>query len=114
MSNAKAIVEVEATTLDMERIRLKFHGLPGDAGPDLIMDPSMARIVIDKLSKCLPQSIAQDTYGVSIIYDPADTIFVGRVLGRTHITGHGKTRAEALAMVEDNYIDLQEINDPEG
>lgn len=54
------IVETEATVLDIDHIRLKFHGLPGDTGPDLIMDPSMARIIIQQLSKCLPENYKQE------------------------------------------------------
>lgn len=54
------IVEVEATVLGINQIRLKYHGLPGDTGPDLIMDEAMARQTISALSKCLPENIKID------------------------------------------------------
>jgi len=48
-------VEVQATVFDIGKIRLKFFGLPGDVGPDLVMDETMARSIIAELSKCLPE-----------------------------------------------------------
>jgi len=49
------VVETEVTVLSDSQIRLKFHGLPGDTGPDLIMDYSMARLIVSKLSSVLPE-----------------------------------------------------------
>lgn len=50
------IVEVQATVLDVNMIRLKYFGLPGDQGPDLFMDESLARTTIKELTKCLPEN----------------------------------------------------------
>lgn len=55
-------IEVEATQLDIDHIRLKFHGLPNDSGPDLIMSPILVRLTIYKLSDCLPlETVTFDT-----------------------------------------------------
>lgn len=51
-------IDIEATVLDIDYIRLKFHGLPNDLGPDLVMDFNMVRLLIAKLQKCLPEHIA--------------------------------------------------------
>jgi hypothetical protein len=48
------IMEVEATVLDIDAVRLKYHGLPGDTGPDLIMNFDLVRQTINALQKCLP------------------------------------------------------------
>lgn len=51
------IVEVTASPLaDIGKIRLKFLGLPGDSGPELFMDETLARATIIELSKCLPEN----------------------------------------------------------
>lgn len=54
------IVEVKATAIAMNMIRLKFFGLPGDAGPDLIMDEALARETIKQLQSVLPEGIIND------------------------------------------------------
>ncbi len=56
--NAQMIIEVEVTVLDIDKLRLKFHGLPGDVGPDLIMNFDLARTVIAKLHAVLPEGLA--------------------------------------------------------
>jgi hypothetical protein len=68
------IVEVNATVLDIDKIRLKFFGLPGDCGPDLIMDFDMARTVILALEQCLPdRKLAMN----KSLADKVATLFMG-------------------------------------
>lgn len=47
-------LDVEVTRLDLGMIRLKFHGVINDNGPDLIIDEAMARQIIAKLKAELP------------------------------------------------------------
>jgi hypothetical protein len=60
MAEKIGIVEVEATVIAINQIRLKYYGLPDDCGPDLIMDEDMARQTIAQLSKCLPENNKKD------------------------------------------------------
>jgi hypothetical protein len=52
-------IEVEVTQLTIDSIRLKFHNLPNDSGPDLIIDPTMARTIIYRLQSALPEYVAE-------------------------------------------------------
>lgn len=64
------MIDVEVTVLDIDKIRLKFHGLPNDSGPDLIIDPTMARTIINKLTSCLPEGVKSEDSGMPESYSP--------------------------------------------
>ncbi|MGI4811787.1 MAG: hypothetical protein ACRYGG_00375 [Janthinobacterium lividum] len=48
-------LHVEVTALDMNFIRIKFHGFMDDKGPDMIIDEAMARAIIRELQLVLPE-----------------------------------------------------------
>lgn len=64
---AVPVVEVNAVVLDIDKIRLKFLGLPGDCGPDLIMDFDLARSIITSLHKCLPETAKNVSNAIKVI-----------------------------------------------